>query len=85
MNKIEKLAGQYNDTFTCLTVIESELTKECQKYVQWDTVQVSITGGGAPIVKATNEIDAVPLEYFVDYVNKHGDMSESAYGHLACV
>lgn len=33
MNKIEKLAGQYNDAFTCLTIIESELTKECQKYV----------------------------------------------------
>ena len=85
MNKIEKLAGQYNDTFTCLTVIESELTKECQKYISQDTVQVSITGGGAPIVKARNEIDAVPLEDFVDYVNKHGDMSESAYGHLACI
>lgn len=85
MNKIEKLAGQYNDTFTCLAVIESELTKECQKYVSWDTVQVSITGGGATIVKATNEIDAVPLEYFVDHVNKHGNMSESAYGHLACI
>ena len=84
MNKIEKLAGQYNDAFTCLTVIESELTKECQKYISWDTVQVSITGG-APIVKARNEIDAVPLEDFVDYVNKHGDMSESAYGHLACI
>ena len=85
MNKIEKLAGQYNAAFTCLTVIESEQTKECQKYVSWDTVQVSITGGGAPIVKARNEIDAVPLEDFVYHVNKHGDMSESAYGHLACV
>lgn len=85
MNKIEKLAGQYNAAFTCLTVIESELTKECQKYVSWDTVQVSITGGGDFIVKASNEIDAVPLEYFVDHVNKHGNMSESAYGHLACV
>lgn len=62
MNKIEKLAGEYNSTFARLAVIESELTKECQKYVSWDTVQVSITGGGAPIVKARNEIDAVPLE-----------------------
>lgn len=85
MNKIEKLAGEYNATFTRLTVIESELTKECQKYVSWDTVQVSITGGGAPIVKAREEIDAVPLEDFVDHVNKHGNMSECAYGHLACV
>lgn len=29
MNKIEKLAGEYNATFARLTVIESELTKEC--------------------------------------------------------
>lgn len=85
MNKIEKLAGEYNSTFARLTVIEGELTKECQKYVSWDTVQVSITGGGAPIVKAREEIDAVPLEDFVDYVNKHGNMSECAYGHLAYI
>lgn len=65
MNKIEKLAGEYNATFARLAVIESELTKECQKYVSWDTVQVSITGDGAPIVKARGEIDAVPLEDFV--------------------
>lgn len=83
MNKIEKLAGEYNATFARLTVIESELTKECQKYVSWDIVQVSITGGGAPIVKARGEIDAVPLEDFVDHVNEYGSMSESAYGHLA--
>ena len=79
------MAGEYNDAFARLTVIESELTKECQKYVYWDTVQVSITGGGAPIVKAREEIYAVPLEDFVDHVNKHGNMSECAYGHLACV
>lgn len=85
MNKIEKLAGEYNSTFARLAVIESELTKECQKYVSWDTVQVSITGGGAPIVKARGEIDAVPLEDFVNHVNKHENMSEYAYGHLACV
>jgi hypothetical protein len=85
MNKIEKLAGEYNATFARLTVIESELTKECQKYVSWDTVQVSITGGCAPIVKAKGEIDAVPLEDFVNHVNKHNNMSECAYGHLACV
>lgn len=85
MNKIEKLAGEYNATFAILTVIESELTKECQKYVSLDTVQVSITGGGAPIVKAKGEIDAVPLEDFVDHVNNHGNMSECAYGHLACI
>lgn len=82
MNKIEKLAGEHNSTFARLAVIESELTEECQKYVSWDTVQVSITGG-APIVKARNEIDAVPLEDFVDHVNEYGSMSESAYGHLA--
>lgn len=85
MNKIEKLAGEYNSTFARLTVIENELTKECQKYIFWDTVQVSITGGCASIVKARNEIDAVPLEDFVDHVNKHGNMSECAYRHLACV
>lgn len=85
MNKIEKLAGEYNSTFARLAVIESELTKECQKYVSWDTVQVSITGGGAPIVKARGEIDAVPLEYFVNHVNKHNNMSKCAYGHLACI
>lgn len=82
LGKIEKLAGEYNSTFARLAVIESELTEECQKYVSWDTVQVSITGG-APIVKARNEIDAVPLEDFVDHVNEYGSMSESAYGHLA--
>ena len=38
MNKIEKLAGEYNSTFARLAVIESELTEECQKYVSWDTV-----------------------------------------------
>jgi hypothetical protein len=85
MNKIEKLAGEYNSAFARLAVIESELTKECQKYVSWDTVQVSITGGGAPIVQAREEIDAVPLEDFIDHVNKHGNMSECAYGHLACI
>lgn len=85
MNKIEKLAGEYNSAFARLAVIESELTKECQKYVSWDTVQVSITGGGAPIVQAREEIDAVPLEDFVDHVNKYGNMSECAYGHLACI
>lgn len=85
MNKIEKLAGEYNASFALLTVIEGKLTKECQKYVSWDTVQVSITGGGAPIVKAAGEIDAVPLEDFVAHVSKHGNMSECAYGHLACI
>ena len=34
---------------------------------------------------ATIEKYAVPLEDFVDHVNKHGNMSESAYGHLACI
>jgi hypothetical protein len=85
MNKIEKLAGEYNATFARLAVIESELTKECQKYVSWDAVQVSITGGGAPIVKARGEVDAVPLEDFVNHVNKHENMSECAYGHLAYI
>lgn len=85
MNNIEKLAREYNATFAQLTAIESELTKECQKYVSWDTVQVSITGGGASIVKAREKIDAVPLEDFVDHVNEYGSMSESAYGHLACI
>lgn len=85
MNKIEKLAGEYNATFARLAVTESKLTKECQKYVSWDTVQVSVTGGGTPIVKAKGEIDAVSLEDFVDHVNKHDNMSECAYGHLACL
>lgn len=85
MNKIEKLAGEYNATFARLTVIESELTKECQKYVSWDTVQVSITGGCTPIVKAKGEIDAVPLEDFVNHVNKYKNMLECAYGHLAYI
>lgn len=85
MNKIEKLAGEYKATFARLAVIESELTKECQKYVSWDTLQVSITGGGTPIVKAKEEIDAIPLEDFVDHVNKHGEISECAYDHLAYV
>lgn len=85
MNKIEKLVGEYNATFARLAVIESELTKECQKYVSWDAVQVSITGGGSPIVKARGEVDAVPLEDFVNHVNKHENMSECAYGHLACI
>lgn len=30
MKKIEKLTGEYNSVFTQLSVIESELTKECQ-------------------------------------------------------
>lgn len=85
MKKIEKLTGEYNSVFTQLSVIENKLTKECQKYISWDTVQVSITGGGTPIVKAIGEIDAVPLEDFVEHVSKHGNMSECAYGHLACV
>lgn len=85
MNKIEKLAGEYNAAFAHLAIIESKLTKECQKYVSWDTVQVSITGGGNSIVKAKGEIDAVPLEDFVNHVNKHENMSECAYGHLACM
>lgn len=85
MNKIEKLVGEYNATFARLAVIESELTKECQKYVSWDTVRVSITGGGTPIVKAIGEIDAVPLNDFVDHVSKHGNISECAYNHLACI
>lgn len=85
MNKIEKLAGEYNATFARLTVIESELTKECQKYVSWDTVQVSITGGCTPIVKAKGEIDAVTLEDFVNHVNKYKNMLKCAYGHLAYI
>ena len=85
MKKIEKFSGEYNSVFARLSVIESELTKECQKYVSWDTVQVSITGGGTPIVKAKGEIDAVPLEEFVAHASKHGNMSECAYGHLACI
>lgn len=76
----DKNKKQLNDFIIWLTD-----NNECQKYVSWDTVQVSITGGGAPIVKAREEIDAVPLEDFVDHVNKHGNMSECAYGHLACV
>lgn len=85
MNKIEKLAGEYNTTFDQLAIIERKLTKECQKYVSWDTIQISITGGGTPIIKAVGEIDAVPLEDFVDHVNKHGNMTECAYGHLAYI
>lgn len=85
MNKIEKLAGEYNATFARLKAVESKLTKECQKYVSWGTVQVSATGYGPSIVAVKGEIDAVPLEDFVDHVNKHGNMSECAYSHLACI
>lgn len=82
---MEKLAGEYNAIFTRLAVVEGKLTKECQKYVSWDTVKASITGGGASIVKAAGKIDAVPLEEFVAHVNNYGNMSEYAYDHLACV
>ena len=84
-DKLKKLAGEYNATFAILTVIESELTKELQKYVNWDTIQVSITGSCIPVVKEKGEIDAVPLNDFVDHVNKHGIMSDIAYGHLAYI
>lgn len=85
MKKIEKLAGKYNNIFAQVSVIENELTKECQKYVSWDTVKVGIAGGSTPVVKAIGEIDAVPLKEFVAHVSKHGNMSECAYGHLACI
>ena len=49
----------------------------------WEKRNGKPWAGGAPIVKARNEIDAVPLEDFVDHVNEYGSMSESAYGHLA--
>lgn len=84
-DKLAKLAGDYNATFATLTVIETELTKELQKYVDWDTIQVSITGNCIPVVKAKGEVDAVPLEDFIDHVKEHEIMSDIAYGHLAYI
>lgn len=84
-DKLEKLTGDYNATFATLTVIETELTKELQKYVNWDTIQVSITGNCTPVVKAKGEVDAAPLEDFIDHVRKYKFMSDIAYRHLAYI
>lgn len=85
VDKLDKLAGEYNATFSKLELIESELTKELQKYVNWDTIQVSITGSCIPVVKAKGEIDAIPLNDFIDHVKEHNIMSDTAYGHLAYI
>lgn len=85
INKLSRLESEYKAAFTQLALIENELTKELQKYVSWDTIQVSIAGDGAPLVKAKGEIDAVPLNDFINHLNEHGIMSDIAYGHLAYI
>lgn len=85
IDKLDRLAGDYNATFTQMTLVENELTKELQKYVSWDKIQVSFTGGGVPVVKAQGECDAVPLSDFIDHVKEHEIMSDIAYGHLAYI
>lgn len=85
IDKLSTLARDYNATFTQMTLIESELTKELQKFVSWDVIQVSFTGGGVPVVKAQNEYDAVPLADFIAHIKKHGIVSDIAYGHLAYI
>lgn len=85
INKLSRLEGEYNAAFKQLALIENELTKELQKYVSWDTIQVSIDGGGTPLVKAKGEIDAVPLNDFINHVNEQGIMFHIAYEYLAYI
>lgn len=85
INKLSRLEGECHAVLTQLELIENELTKELQKYVSWDTIQVSICGGGTPLVKAKGVIDAVPLNDFINHVNEQGIMSHIAYEHLAYI
>lgn len=85
ITQLEKLAGEYEDTYNALSIIECKLTKEIQKYMTWDKIQVSITGSGEYIVKAQGEIDAAMLTDIIDHIKEHGIVSDTAYGHLAYV
>lgn len=85
ITQLEKLAGEYEDTYNALSIIECKLTKEIQKYITWDKIQVSITGVGEYIVRAQGEADAAVLSEIIEHIKEHGAVSDTAYGHLAYV
>lgn len=85
ITQLEKLAGEYEDTYNYLSIIECKLTKEIQKYITWDKIQVNITGSGECIVRAEGEADAAMLSDIIDHIKEHGIISDTAYGHLAYI
>lgn len=84
-NGIEEMVREYTETMSKLLLLERKLATELQKYVSWDSINVSLAKGDIPVVCASKEDGSVLLHEFVSHIKIYGTMTRDEYNLLSCI